>query len=730
LDQEFLGLLDCQAGRAFPWGRGSGANRRSAAIADRPNLPSDPSPVHGPAAPPIVARVDAPQTRSYPHAGVDTMTAKEHEPGDAGTVTASEFSFLALGLVLGVVTGAALVEVIRARPASSRAVRLVVTPDSVPRRRAATLSDDAFTQAGAEPARGGPADRRSIDSEAPDGTPERRTTVRIEPPAPGIAAAAGSASLAGAGSPVGPGVASASTGIPVGPGSDAPVPGRIMEPALPLMQPPGRGTGPRDALVGIPISGGADPVLGALRGPAVLAPIGTEGRNGTGVALVAGVAVGGAMAAARPATAPPAVRRPTAVGVLDRPAPAGASAAAVREPKEAGTAAGSAASAASAASDVAGTPAATGPCADERRIADERCEVATRARVQADTAADTLRSAQRSYDSHESAANAAALLADPRTVQAAKEAAQGGFRAAVGGADTQEALEAAARDWLTEINRINGEAREAASTVTRERAAAKEVGLRMERLALEADAARIAAANADSACLAARAAVADCDERVAEDPAAVLVPSVPPPSDRPRLDEDETLGIALEAGAEPRIFRLLRGDRVAMTTLVASLAGDDAESRRSWQLLITRLLEAVIANAIEGGALEFPDDHSFWGLFTRIERRDIAEALASLGYRFDGLGGWTDGRQPSQRDLSLALGYAGLDPMRIRHWPNEAGIVALYADTTVAADEYLAGVAGDLTLAEMVTMLGRRADGLAEVWNVWGRIRPLLLEEG
>ena len=49
---------------------------------------------------------------------------------------------------------------------------------------------------------------------------------------------------------------------------------------------------------------------------------------------------------------------------------------------------------------------------------------------------------------------------------------------------------------------------------------------------------------------------------------------------------------------------------------------------------------------------------------------------------------------------------------------------------TVTADEYLAGIAGDLTLAEMVTMLGRRADGLAEVWNNWGRIRPLLLDEG
>jgi hypothetical protein len=66
--------------------------------------------------------------------------------------------------------------------------------------------------------------------------------------------------------------------------------------------------------------------------------------------------------------------------------------------------------------------------------------------------------------------------------------------------------------------------------------------------------------------------------------------------------------------------------------------------------------------------------------------------------------------------------------MRVRHWPNEEATSRLFNDVTVAADEYLAGVAGDLTLAEMVTMLGRRADGLADVWNQWGRIRPLLLE--
>jgi hypothetical protein len=166
-----------------------------------------------------------------------------------------------------------------------------------------------------------------------------------------------------------------------------------------------------------------------------------------------------------------------------------------------------------------------------------------------------------------------------------------------------------------------------------------------------------------------------------------------------------------------------------MATVVTALAGDDGEARRRWQLQLTGLIEAIIADAIEAGYLEFPNEHAFWGAFTRAQNRDIAQALSSLGFRFDGLGGWMDGRFPSQRDLSLALGYAGLDPMRVRNWPNEEATAGLFRDVTVAADEYLAGVAGDLTLAEMVTMLGRRADPLAELWNQWGRIRPLLLDE-
>ena len=378
----------------------------------------------------------------------------------------------------------------------------------------------------------------------------------------------------------------------------------------------------------------------------------------------------------------------------------------------------------------AAAPAATERCAEERRIAEERCELATRARAQADATSEALRQAQRDYDAHDGAAREARERSDPRAIQVAKDQAQGGFRAAVRAAEGADDLEAAARDWLNEINRINTEAKDAAGRAVRESGAAAEIANRLERLGLEADAARIGAENADAACLAARAAVAECDERVATDPSTFLVPPAPPPPRMPDLVEDETLGIALGSGGTPRVFRLLRGDRVAMATIVTALAGEDAEARRRWQLQLSGLIEAILADAIVAGYLEFPDAHPFWGSFTRAQNRDIVQALSSLGYRFDGLGGWSDGRFPSQRDLSLALGYAGLDPMRMRHWPNEEATAGLFRDVTVAADEYLAEVAGDLTLGEMVTTLGRRADPLADIWNQWGRIRPLLLEEG
>src|SRR3990170_1736899 len=88
--------------------------------------------------------------------------------GEGREMTASEFAFLALGLVLGVASGSAIVVVLGSRP-PAREVKLTVGHDAVPR-RAATLSSDAFT-AHNEPARGGPADRRRLDRDAPSNDP-------------------------------------------------------------------------------------------------------------------------------------------------------------------------------------------------------------------------------------------------------------------------------------------------------------------------------------------------------------------------------------------------------------------------------------------------------------------------------------------------------------------------------------------------------------------------------
>jgi hypothetical protein len=591
-------------------------------------------------------------------------------------VTASEFIFLALGLILGIAAGAALIEVLRARPPAPREVRLTMSTDAVPR-RSSTLAEATQVVAPGEPARGGPADRREGGLDPIDGGPDRRTPVRSAPVA-----------------------------VPMGAG---PQPGQVMEPAFPLHDPaPVSGA--------IPVSSGTDPMLGAFRASAAASATAAMRRPAATAVLDAGEANGAPAAAAAGAASGDDRSRAQEAGL---------------DASDAGRPSSGADTGESASPVVSAAPVEDGPCAEVRRIAGERCELATRAREQAGTAEASLRAAQRAYDQHEQRSDAAQASADPRAIRQAKDAAQDRFRTARAAADTNDALESAARTWLSEVNDINAAAREAATALARERAAAQQLAMDLERRALEADAARIAAETAEAACLEAREAMATCDEEMArgEQPGPVHTPGSPFPL-HATDPETDVLPAALAGGARaPRIFRLLRGDRAAMGEMVAALAGDDPDERRRWQLAIAGLIDAIVADAIEAATLEFPDDHPFWGPFTVGQDRDIVRALASLGYRFDGLGGWQDDRAPSQRDLSLALGYAGLDPMRTRHWPDEAETAALFSEVTVAADEHLAGAAGDLTLGELVSMLGRRADGLAELWNHWGRIRPLLLDE-
>ncbi len=580
----------------------------------------------------------------------------ETEPGDAGSVTVTEFVFLALGLVLGVASGVALIEVLRARPPARREVRLTVSQDAIPRRRATTLADDAFVTSAPEPARGGPADRRELTGPAPLGEPDRRTSVLGD-------------------------------GLP-DPMRDA---GRIAASGPPI---------------GVAISGGTDPMLGSLQaaGRAVVA----DDAAAASRAVVADDAA---------AAAPSATRRPglTAIGLLD-PTPGR----------------GSSAMPADAAVDVGRgqDPQASGPCAAERGIAAERCALAARAQAQAVAAADALRQAQRAYDAYTARGSAAAEAADPREVRRQKEAAQETFRLKSRAARSPDAVEEAARTWLHTINRINREAAAASLAADPAREAAAKMGPTLERFGRQADAARVGAQIAEAACMAARTAVAECDERAATGMAVSTAtlprPGVANPSAEPGEDN---LGAALAGGGEPRIFRLLRGDDAALEAMVASLAGDDVEGQARWRVGLAGLRDAIVADALDHAILGFPHEHRFWGLNTQQQNRDIVGALGSLGYRTDRGGGWLDDRRPTQRELSQALGYAGLDPMRVRHWPDEREITELFSEVAVAADEYVAGEAGDLTLAEMVDLLGRRADGLVDLWNQWGRIRPLLLEE-
>jgi hypothetical protein len=580
-------------------------------------------------------------------------------------VSPSEFAFLALGLMLGVASGAALVEILRSRPPAPREVRLTVAPDAIPRRPAATLSTAAFAGEAAEVARGGPADRRGADRDSPPNDP---------PP-----------------------------GTPGAPSWPAPLAARMTAGTT------GPVAGAAGALIGMPIHRETDPTMAALRRIAAVSAERSM-RVGTATAVLD----------------PPADSWNGAdAHALDHVDPPRGDAGSGRAGDQGGTTPGT---------DEAPVPIDSGPCADERRVAEERCTLAGRAREQAESAHEALRSAQRAYDDHLTRADRASADADPRAVRAAKETAQHVFRAGRAAATTREAVEAAARDWLGEINRINLVARDAAIHLERERAGANALVTEIERLTVEADAARISAETAEAACLAAREAVANCQEALTEPIASIPVPrppeppgrsAPPPPSDWESGDE-AAIAMALGHG-EPAILKLLQGDRPTLQAVAAALGGEDPADRRRWQVALSGLVEAIVARAIEASSLDFPADHPFWGPFTRSQNRDIAAALSSLGYRYDGLGDWLDGRIPSQRDLSLAVGYAGLDPMRIRHWPNEAEMVELYRDVTVAADEYLAGAAGGLTLGELVTVLGLRADGLTDLWNEWGRVRPLLL---
>jgi hypothetical protein len=175
--------------------------------------------------------------------------------------------------------------------------------------------------------------------------------------------------------------------------------------------------------------------------------------------------------------------------------------------------------------------------------------------------------------------------------------------------------------------------------------------------------------------------------------------------------------------------RMLRGDHRAMVEAVDTIAGTDSGQRRSWELLLGGLVDALSAAAVKESVVDFPMGTAFWDTFTVEQCRRIMGALSSMGYVYDGDAGWVDGRVPVYHDLTRALADVGVDPRRVRAWPNQADIATLLVGARPAPDELLAAAGPDYSAADMAALLGERATALADLWVSWEAVRPVLLSE-
>lgn len=361
----------------------------------------------------------------------------------------------------------------------------------------------------------------------------------------------------------------------------------------------------------------------------------------------------------------------------------------------------------------------SGPCAPARVEVDSRCADAERLAQAAIAHQQRLRDVKRQLSEVSALREADARVRDRRQLNAAKDVSRNAYHAALATADDEAAVQEAARSWLHEVDRLNRQVsladRRAEDVVRR----AAELERSLPGIELAADAARIAAEAAQVACLDARRALAACEEqaqqRINGQPTAAQQ-SLPPEAQR----RDR------KPGGRP-ISLVLRGDRETLLALALRLAEETGVEAGRLQLLLLELRESIAARALEEHAFRFPSGHPFWGQFAADGGRRVAASLGSMGYRFDGQSGWVDQRAPTIRELAIALSNCGLDPRSLRRPAGQTAIDSLWVGTTVVVEEYLAGRAPDLELPQVMACLGPRAARLSELWDMWGRLRPLLL---
>jgi hypothetical protein len=375
--------------------------------------------------------------------------------------------------------------------------------------------------------------------------------------------------------------------------------------------------------------------------------------------------------------------------------------------------------------------------------AETACAEARRAREALDLSVERLRVLRRQLVDAGRIVDAAAADADRHTVAARKDELRGTWHAAMEAAPDEAERQEATAAWLRAITDTNHRMRLALRQLAdgRRRVALLELDLRAADL--EAAAARIRTEAADAACTDARARRAAAEEAAVlldgRDRAAVVAAAGGDPLSMAEEDVDlmpddpdvlETPGILGGGGRavdSPTVRRLLAGDPATHTAIATELAEMSGQLPARYLLLLEAFVDELSAAAIDAGELAFDRGHPLWNQFSPDEARLVIRGLRDLGFRLDLQDGWFGGRAPTAADLASALGFAGYDVRSLRAVPSGEQLRELPASVQIAVLDHLRRVAPDLTLEQVLRAVGGRAANLGELWDEWGRIRPLLV---
>lgn len=352
-------------------------------------------------------------------------------------------------------------------------------------------------------------------------------------------------------------------------------------------------------------------------------------------------------------------------------------------------------------------------CAELRAVVNGRCREAHEARAAHEAAVARLRELRRDMVAAEHRRTETVDAADPKLRSAEKAAARDRHQMARRSASDDDTLREATAAWARSVDHIN----RAGRLAQRAASAAKATLTALERAAVAAEGAerqaRIGAEGAEAACLDARVRLAACEEAGSVDVA---------------TDAAAAIGDA-EQGPPLVIESMVSGDRRALELAASEVAAHTGSTPAEAQLQLQELVGAIASAAAEAGFLTFDPAHPFWAYLDFEEARDVIAALARLGFQFEPSDGWHAGRAPAPSDLSMALGYAGLDTRSVRDLPSAEDLRLLPRSIGVDARAFLAAQAPGLTVDQLVGALGRRAEPLELLWNEWGQVRPVLLAD-